>query len=247
MYNTGDFSEIFGDIGEEIFAIIGVFAFIFIIIGIVGLVFYVLRSLALYTLAKRRGIAAPGLAWVPVASDYTLGAICDNICSFINVKSYNRFVLLGCRILQMALSGLLIQKSISSSFAIFNATNTAGANPEALATSMMGSATALNALSSLVGLAYLIFFLISMYRIFQCYKPENAVLYLILGFFIPVLRDIFLFSVRNAPGSLPERTPQTASYTPAPTPVLAPVAEEKPIEPTTPSASTEDAWDRYTK
>ena len=35
--------------------------------GIIGLAVYVLTSLSLYTIAQRRGLHAPWLAWIPVA------------------------------------------------------------------------------------------------------------------------------------------------------------------------------------
>ncbi len=42
-----------------------------------GLASYVLLSLALYTIAKRRGIHKPWTAWVPVANIWLLGCISD--------------------------------------------------------------------------------------------------------------------------------------------------------------------------
>ena len=38
---------------------------------------YVLNSLAVYRIAKRRGLASPWIAWIPVAKRWTLGAIAD--------------------------------------------------------------------------------------------------------------------------------------------------------------------------
>ena len=236
MASTWEAENFLEGLGEEFFAIMGILLFFFAIFALIGFVFYILRSLALYTIAKRRGVPAPGLAWVPVASDFTLGAICDNICSFINVRSYNRFVLLGCRIAQMLFYGLSVQRMIYTAMSV----SSYGGDPDEMASAMMMGEYALwNGLSSLVGLAYLIFMMISLYRIFQCYKPQNAVLYLILGFFFPFLRDIFLFSVRNEPGSLPSKTTVAAVSSPIPTP------EAAPAIPTEPSPSTQDAWDRY--
>ena len=38
---------------------------------------YVLTSLAFYTVAKRRGLSNPWLAWIPVANVWLLGSISD--------------------------------------------------------------------------------------------------------------------------------------------------------------------------
>ena len=51
------------------------------IIGIVScalsILTYVFQSIGLYSIAKRRGIKAPGLAWIPVGSNWILGSIAD--------------------------------------------------------------------------------------------------------------------------------------------------------------------------
>ena len=42
---------------------------------VIGIAAYVLTSLALYTMAQKRGIANPWLAWVPIADLYILALI----------------------------------------------------------------------------------------------------------------------------------------------------------------------------
>ena len=44
---------------------------------LVSIAIYVFTALSLYTVAKRRGIAAPWLAWVPVARLWVLGSLSD--------------------------------------------------------------------------------------------------------------------------------------------------------------------------
>jgi len=48
---------------------------VFLILIALVIVMYVFESLGLYMIAKRRGIAAPGLAWVPVAMYWIVGSI----------------------------------------------------------------------------------------------------------------------------------------------------------------------------
>ena len=64
-----------------IFAIL-FFGFFYMIMLGVAVLTYVLQSLALYRLAKNRGIANYGLAWVPIGSSWLLGKLADdvNIC-----------------------------------------------------------------------------------------------------------------------------------------------------------------------
>lgn len=57
----------------------GVFAVIYGVIFLVSLAFsavtYILQSLGLYTVAKRRGINNPWLAWLPIGNVWILGSI----------------------------------------------------------------------------------------------------------------------------------------------------------------------------
>ena len=48
---------------------------------------YVFQSLSLYAIARRRGIAHPGLAWVPVAYSWILGSISDQYQYVVRVRS----------------------------------------------------------------------------------------------------------------------------------------------------------------
>ena len=45
---------------------------------LISIALYVLQAIGLCTIANRRGIARPWLAWVPVGSLWLLGAICDD-------------------------------------------------------------------------------------------------------------------------------------------------------------------------
>ena len=60
---------------------VAVFVIVYLVILLValgfGMVWYVLQSLGLYTIAERRGIRNPWLAWVPVANMWVLGSISD--------------------------------------------------------------------------------------------------------------------------------------------------------------------------
>jgi hypothetical protein len=62
--------ESFG--GMAVLATLGAAAFIFAVIGIV---FYILKSVALTTMASKRGIENPWLGWIPVADLYIAGLL----------------------------------------------------------------------------------------------------------------------------------------------------------------------------
>lgn len=58
-------------------AIIGIFIGILLICLLVALIEYILRGMALYRMAQNAGFSSPILAWIPVASSYLLGSLCD--------------------------------------------------------------------------------------------------------------------------------------------------------------------------
>lgn len=57
---------------SSVFAIAGVFSFFFFVVAVV---FYVLKSIALQTLAAKRGIENPWLGWIPIADLYIMGLL----------------------------------------------------------------------------------------------------------------------------------------------------------------------------
>ena len=62
---------------------------------------YVLTALGLYTIAQRRGINKPWLAWIPVVNVWTLGCISDQYRYVVKgEKKSKRKVLIGLNIAQ---------------------------------------------------------------------------------------------------------------------------------------------------
>ena len=66
-------------------AFMGVIMVVTLVFAIIGLAFYVILSLGLMTLARKKGIENPWLAWIPFANLYILGKIVDNV----DVSTYN--------------------------------------------------------------------------------------------------------------------------------------------------------------
>ena len=59
--------------------LVGVVSLIFAWIPttVISIVTYVLTALAMYTIAKRRGLNRPWLSWVPVVNCWVLGSLSD--------------------------------------------------------------------------------------------------------------------------------------------------------------------------
>lgn len=147
---------------------------------------YVLTSLGMYTIAKRRGIYNAWLSWIPVGSVWIMGSISDQYQYVVKGKVCNRRkVLLGLSIATV----LMIVPVIFG--AILAATGTVGAGA--------GMAIILLAYLAMVVLTIIlmVFEYIALYDLFASCNPSNAVLYLVLTIFVGVVLPFFVFSCRN--------------------------------------------------
>ena len=58
--------------------------------GLLGLACYILRSLSLYTIAKRRGLNSPWLCWIPLGFEWQLGSLSDQYQYLVMDKNTSR-------------------------------------------------------------------------------------------------------------------------------------------------------------
>lgn len=187
------------DFAAGLAAMIGVFIVVGVIVGIICLLLYILQSIGMMTLAKNRGMSNPWLAWIPVARSFTLGALADDINEKEGGKSYFRFILLGGGVLVWIFSGFTSINSLYqagqavSMMYQYNDPDIANAMlSRSIANSMVGG------FGSLISLAFFVFTLIALNRIFKCYKPQSATSWTILCvFFGGILKPSFLFAIRN--------------------------------------------------
>lgn len=169
---------------------------------------YVLTSLGMYTIAKRRGIYNAWLSWIPVGSVWIMGSISDQYQYVVKGKVCNRRkVLLGLSIATL----LMIVPVIFG--AILAATGTVGAG--------VGMAIILLAYLAMVVLSIIlmVFEYITLYDLFASCNPSNAVLYLVLTILVGVVLPFFVFSCRNKDlGMIPQRPAQPVQQIPVQNP-----------------------------
>ena len=76
---------------------------------LIGIATYVLSALGLYTIAKRRGLNHPWLAWIPVASAWIVGSLSDQYRYVVNGENKSkRKVLLTLNIITTVLSLVMV-------------------------------------------------------------------------------------------------------------------------------------------
>ena len=191
-----------------------------------GVIVYVLQALALYTIAKRRGIKKPWMAWIPLVNVWILGSISDQYQYVVKRQVKNkRKVLLGLNIAMAALIVLLIVAIIwlivalimtGVSLELFSDGNMPGSNLDAVALDALADEIGVLLLICLLALPLLVlsimqtvYFYIAMYDVFCSCEPKNSTLYLVLSIVGNVVVEgaycIFLMLCKDKDLGMPPR------------------------------------------
>lgn len=185
-----------------------------------GLIGYVLSSLAIYTIAQRRGIPKAWLAWVPVLNVWILGSISDQYRYVVKeqVKS-KRKILLGLNLANFVLSVLVLVRIVATVVS-FVSEGMQGASNEALARTLINGILVSMMMSlPLLALSIAAFVLraMALYDLYGSCEPDNSVLYLVLSL-IPginqITQPLFLFLCREKDGGMPPRREEAAAPEP---------------------------------
>lgn len=204
------------------------------------LLVYILQAWALYTIAKRREIKKPWLAWIPVVNVWILGSISDQYQYVVKGKVKNkRKVLVGLEIATIAIVVALIVIIIVGFFtgllAMEPSSNSAVAPMESDAIrDMMGMflTVILFALAvivlSIVGMVYTY---MALYDVYCSSDPKNSTLFIVLSivgnFVIEGVCCIFLMLCKDKDAGMPPRKvvqeapaeiPETAEEVPSESP-----------------------------
>lgn len=195
-YNNGNWSS--EAVGAALMTVAGVLGIVLFFVLAFSLIAYIFEAIGLYTLAKRRGLRYPGLAWVPVANVWILGALADNYMSVTELRETRfRHILLG---LEIALSAICIPVAVISLGSVLEAVASiadgryyAAGGYVLWSFGIMGLSFVLFVLSVVLT----VFLYIALYRIFKSCQPSSAVVYLILSIFFSVSLPFILFGIRN--------------------------------------------------
>ena len=160
---------------------------------------YVLGAIALYTLAKNRGLRHGWLAWIPVASIWVLGSLSDQYRYLVKGEiRAKRKVLL---ILSILMSGLI---TAVVSLAIAVGVTMAIGRPGDMAGIMVALACMVLA-TSIIALVRLVIRFIALSDLYRSMDPENGTLFLVPSILFPVTEAFFLFFNRNKELGMPPR------------------------------------------
>lgn len=178
--------------------------------SLLGIAAYVLTSLALYTIAKRRGIKNPWLSWIPVVKCWIVGSLSDQYRYVVKGEVKNKRKLLLTLHIINAVVGVVI--AVAAIVMAVGAIRTAmGPYDEDLLGTMIGSLVGVLALClPLIGvsIAIKVIHYMAMYDIYTSCTPQNNVIFLVLSIIFGITEPFFLFFTRNKDDGMPPRRPE---------------------------------------
>lgn len=203
--------------------ILVVFGAVFLVALAVGAIFYVLQSVGTYTIAKRRGIHNPWLAWLPIGNMWILGCISDQYQYVARGKKTNR---------RIALLALMIVSYAATAvyYVIYLITMIGAMVGDGEVTATSGILTLLLSLGMLViSLISGIINYVAVYDLYRSCDPDSAVVYLVLSILFSISLPILMFICRKKDLGMPA---------PAVKPVQ-PILPVQPVQPVQPAPAAE--------
>lgn len=176
---------------------------------LLGIASYVLSSLAIYTIALRRGLRKPWLAWIPVVKVWLLGSISDQYRYVVKRQNTSRRKwLLILKFLKPVLTvgtiwfAMEVLRQISFGVLLDSIWD--------LWLGLFGCALPLAGCT----IAYAVIRYIALYDVYCSLDPNNAVLYLVLSIFAGITEPFFLFFNRDKDKGMPPRKQEPVSEPP---------------------------------
>lgn len=177
---------------------------------------YVIQSLSLCTIGRRRGIRNSWLAWIPIGNLWLLGSISDQyrylVKGRINVR---RKMLLGLSIATVVMYAVCAYCVLLGMEAEYTAVNTAAG------VILMAFITLFAVLAGII--AIVVYRYMCYYDLFCSCDPANGVLFLVLSVLFQGSLPFIVFAIRKRDGGMPPRK------RPEPEPVQVPAGEEPQV------------------
>ena len=178
---------------------------------LLGIASYVLTSMALYSLASRRGIGKAWLSWVPILNVWIVGSLSDQYRYVVKGQCKSkRKILLILKLVSVIFVQAVV---IAGGFLVADVVRTMmyGIRMEALLSQILGPMLGIAGLVlPMFGLAIAsaVIYFMALYDVFQSMDPANGVMFLVLSILFPVTEPFFLFFNREKDKGMPPRKPE---------------------------------------
>ncbi len=167
---------------------------------------YVLRAMGVHTIAKRRGISKPWLAWIPIGESWILGSISDQYQYVVKGKVKNKRKTL--LILQVVLGAITVAFLVVYISLIANSLFSTRVE-EVIFEARIWNAVAWLLVLSLfmtgVSIAKAVIQYMALYDLLRSCEPGNAGLYLVLSIVFGITQPVFVFLCRKKDEGMPPR------------------------------------------
>lgn len=181
--------------------------------GLFGIAGYILSSLAIYSISKRRGLNNPWLAWIPVVNCWLIGSISDQYRYVVKGENKSkRKVLLILSILMAVFVLAVVIMAIAMLSGVIGGLGRShygyGFDEQRLLSQVMGPVLSILGLAlplAGISLAYVVVRYMALYDVYRSLDPSNAVLYLVLSILFKVTEPFFLFFNRSKDQGMPPR------------------------------------------
>lgn len=234
---------------EIVGAVAGALLVTAIVALLLGIVLYVIKSLGLYTIAKRRGIACPWLAWLPVGCEWITASIADQYRKVTSGKAtIRRFVVLVLAVISIGI-GVVTTTTVGEKSddldALVEYTEEMGEyineeNALDIVTSVfedlgdiMSDVFLLSSVAALVGFVSSVYWFVCAGDVYASCCPKNGTMMLVLSIFVPVLEPFFFFCNKEKDAGMIPVNQSQQPVNVAPQAPVEPVASvyEAPVQP----------------
>ena len=206
---------------EEAMIVLGVMLVFLGIVLVCCLVGWILSSVGLHKVAKRRGIAHAWLAWIPIGSQWILGSVSDQYEHLVQNKiTSRRKILLILNVAAFVCGIAYVACTAMAEFMLLDE-NAVGGLVLAMIIPYF--------LFLGVNIALMVFYHICNYDLYRSCKPESAVVFLVLGIVLPVCQPFFYFACRKKDLGMIVKKPAPAAPA-APEQIPAEPAPAEPAE-----------------
>lgn len=187
--------------GGEMLGIILFYVIYMLIMGGFAIAMYVLRSLGVYTIARRRGLKHAWFAWVPVADHYLLGCVSDQYQYVVKGKNKSRRKIL----LVLDIGYVVMLIAILGSFIGIAVNAAVGYISESRMMSQLIGMLGLYVPLLIVGIAMMVFRYMALHDLYVSVDPRNSTMYTVLSIIFNVTEPFFIFFNRNKDDGMPPR------------------------------------------
>ena len=182
-----------------------------VVLGVVlvcCLVGWIIRSLSLHSIAKRRGIRNPWLAWIPIGSEWVLGSVADQYQHLVQGKITSRRKIL---MLLTVATGVAVVAYIAAGAVI-------GFQIEVEGRMDISPLVLIIPYLLLLGtvVSRLVFYHMSNYDLYRSCRPNGATAFLVLGIIFGVCEPFFYLACRKKDLGMVVPQPEMPAYTELP-------------------------------